>query len=139
MIGFTTDDNHSSEVMGAVNKAFSPEFRNRLDAIIHFKSLDMRTILHVVNKFLMELEVQLEPKHVVMEIDDEARAWLAEHGYDKKMGARPMARLIQEQLKRPIAEELLFGKLNKGGNVLVTVEEDKLKFAMVEVELHKVR
>lgn len=139
IIGFTGDDNHSSEVITAVNKVFTPEFRNRLDAIIQFKALDIRTILHVVNKFLMELEVQLEPKHVVMEIDDEARAWLAEHGYDKKMGARPMARLIQEQLKRPIAEELLFGKLNKGGNVLVTVEDDKLKFAMGEVELHKVR
>jgi ATP-dependent Clp protease ATP-binding subunit ClpA len=82
----------------------------------------------------MELEVQLEPKHVVLEIDNTAREWLAVHGYDKKMGARPMARLIQEQIKRPLAEELLFGKLNKGGHVLITVEEGKLKFAMEELE-----
>lgn len=139
-IGFIPDDkNGSSDVITAVNKVFSPEFRNRLDAIIQFKSLDMRTILHVVNKFLMELEVQLEPKNVVLEIDDEARAWLAEHGYDKKMGARPMARLIQEQIKRPLAEELLFGRLNKGGHVIVTVENNKLKFAIGELEANKVR
>jgi ATP-dependent Clp protease ATP-binding subunit ClpA len=132
-IGFTQQDN-STDSMQAVNRIFSPEFRNRLDTIIQFKSLDTRTILHVVNKFLMELEVQLEPKHVVLEIDDEARNWLATHGYDKKMGARPMARLIQEQIKRPLAEELLFGKLSKGGHVLVTVEKDQLKFAISEVE-----
>ena len=82
----------------------------------------------------MELEVQLEPKHVVLEIDSAARKWLAEHGYDKKMGARPMARLIQEQIKRPLAEELLFGKLSKGGHVLVTAEKGKLKFAIEELE-----
>lgn len=138
-IGFTTDDSGPSDVLTAINKVFSPEFRNRLDALIQFKALDTRTILHVVNKFLMELEVQLEPKHVVLEIDDEARAWLATHGYDKKMGARPMARLIQEQIKRPLAEELLFGKLHEGGHVLVTVDKGKLKFAMGELEGNNVR
>ncbi len=138
-IGFTTDDSGPSDVVTAINKVFSPEFRNRLDAIIQFKALDTRTILHVVNKFLMELEIQLEPKHVVLEIDDEARAWLASHGYDKKMGARPMARLIQEQIKRPLAEELLFGKLHQGGHVLVTVDKGKLKFAMGELEGNNVR
>lgn len=132
-IGFTQADSTADSVQ-AVNRIFSPEFRNRLDAIIPFKALDDKTILHVVNKFLMELEVQLETKHVVLEIDADARAWLATHGYDKKMGARPMARLIQEQLKRPLAEELLFGKLNKGGHVLVTVDGDQLKFAIEELE-----
>ncbi len=133
IIGFTPQED-GSDVATAVNRVFSPEFRNRLDAMIQFKSLDNKTILHVVNKFLMELEVQLETKHVVLEIDEEARAWLAKNGYDKKMGARPMARLIQEQVKRPLAEELLFGKLDKGGHVTVTVEKDKLKFAMEELE-----
>ncbi len=137
-IGFTPDEKSTTDVMKAVHKIFSPEFRNRLDAIIQFKPLDMKTILYVVNKFLMELEVQLEPKHVVLEIEDDARKWLAEHGYDIKMGARPMARLIQEQIKRPLAEELLFGKLNQGGHVIVTVEENKLKFAIGETVDHDV-
>lgn len=132
-IGFAAQDN-STDVMGAVTRVFSPEFRNRLDGVIQFHALDDKTILYVVNKFLMDLEIQLEPKHVVLEIDDAARTWLAEHGYDKKMGARPMARLIQEQLKRPLAEELLFGKLHNGGHVYVTVEKDKLKFAIEELE-----
>ena len=132
-IGFTEQEGEK-DVLGAVNRVFSPEFRNRLDAIIQFKALDSKTILHVVNKFLLELEVQLEAKHVVLDIDDEARAWLAKNGYDKKMGARPMARLIQEQIKRPLAEELLFGKLSNGGRVNVGVEEDKLTFAIEEYE-----
>lgn len=134
LIGFTPDNSLGTDVLSAVNKLFSPEFRNRLDAIIQFKALDTKTILYVVNKFLMELEVQLETKHVVLEIDAEARKWLALRGYDKKLGARPMARLIQEQIKRPLADELLFGQLNKGGHVLVTVEGDKLKFAIGELE-----
>lgn len=136
-IGFTHNTT-TSDTLQAVHRAFSPEFRNRLDAIIPFKGLDEKTILHVVNKFLMELEVQLETKHVVLEIDDAARLWLAKNGYDLKMGARPMARLIQEQIKRPLAEELLFGKLNNGGRVLVSVEDNKLKFAIEELEDHNV-
>lgn len=132
-IGFTIQEN-AGDVLHAVNRAFSPEFRNRLDAVIQFNALDIKTILYVVNKFLLELEVQLEPKHVILEVNDDARDWLARHGYDRKMGARPMARLIQEQIKRPLAEELLFGKLNQGGRVIVTVdsEQDKLKFTIEE-------
>jgi ATP-dependent Clp protease ATP-binding subunit ClpA len=136
-IGFTPQSGET-DVLGAVSRAFTPEFRNRLDAIIQFNSLDTQVILNVVNKFLMELDVQLEPKHVALEIDQEARAWLARNGYDKKMGARPMARLIQEQIKRPLAEELLFGKLSNGGHVEITVEHDKLKFVIRETEDHSV-
>lgn len=126
-IGFTAGDT-STDVMSAVTHVFSPEFRNRLDAIIQFHALDPKTILSVVNKFISELEGQLEMRHVILEVDDEARAWLARNGYDKKMGARPMARLIQEQLKKPLAEELLFGKLSNGGHVKVTIEKGKIKF-----------
>lgn len=133
-IGFTTATDNSSDTLKALNKIFTPEFRNRLDAIISFKALDNKTILHVVSKFLMELEIQLEPKHVVLEIDENARNWLAKNGYDTKMGARPMSRLIQEKIKRPLAEELLFGKLSEGGHVFVTVEKDELKFAIGELE-----
>jgi ATP-dependent Clp protease ATP-binding subunit ClpA len=132
-IGFAQADG-ATDVMTVVNRIFTPEFRNRLDMTIQFKPLDPKTILHVVAKFLMELEVQLEAKHVILEIDDEARDWLATNGYDKKMGARPMARLIQEQIKRPLAEELLFGKLSKGGHVTISVHENQLKFAIEEYE-----
>ena len=132
-IGFTPGDG-TSDVLTVVNKIFTPEFRNRLDMTIQFKPLDTKTILNVVAKFLMELEVQLEAKHVILEIEDDARAWLATNGYDQKMGARPMARLIQEQIKRPLAEELLFGKLSKGGHVTISVQDNKLKFAIEEYE-----
>ncbi|TAK76544.1 MAG: ATP-dependent Clp protease ATP-binding subunit ClpA [Gammaproteobacteria bacterium] len=126
-IGFTSQDG-ASDVMSAVHRVFSPEFRNRLDAIIQFKALDTKTILSVVHKFISELEAQLETRNVILEVDEEARAWLAKNGYDKKMGARPMARLIQEQLKKPLAEELLFGGLSQGGHVKVTIEKGKIKF-----------
>lgn len=126
-IGFTPQDS-TTDVMSIVNRVFSPEFRNRLDSVIQFQALDMKTILSVVNKFIAELEVQLENKHVILEVDDEARAWLARNGYDKKMGARPMARLIQEQIKKPLAEELLFGQLSNGGHVKVTIFQGKIKF-----------
>jgi ATP-dependent Clp protease ATP-binding subunit ClpA len=132
-IGFTDMDD-TKDVLSAVKRVFTPEFRNRLDATIQFKSLDMKTILSVVAKFLMELEVQLETKHVILEIDDAARNWLATNGYDPKMGARPMARLIQDQIKRPLAEELLFGQLSKGGHVTITVADNKLKFVIKEYE-----
>lgn len=128
-IGFTAQDG-STDVMSAVNRVFSPEFRNRLDAVIQFHALDQKTILSVVDKFIAELEGQLEPRHVILEVDEDARAWLARNGYDKKMGARPMARLIQEQIKKPLAEELLFGKLANGGHVKVTIEKGKIKFLM---------
>ncbi|MBA3660723.1 MAG: ATP-dependent Clp protease ATP-binding subunit ClpA [Gammaproteobacteria bacterium] len=129
-IGFTALDNNGAEVMAAVHRVFSPEFRNRLDAIIQFKSLDSKTILSVVNKFVAELEGQLEMRRVILEVDADARSWLAKNGYDKKMGARPMARLIQEQIKKPLAEELLFGKLSNGGHVKVTTKRGKLDFVI---------
>lgn len=128
-LGFV-EQNHTTDALAVINKAFSPEFRNRLDGIIQFKSLSQETIGHVVDKFIMELEVQLEGKDVKLVIDDNAREWLSIHGYDEKMGARPMARLIQEKVKRPLAEELLFGKLSRGGKVLITVKDDQLHFAI---------
>jgi ATP-dependent Clp protease ATP-binding subunit ClpA len=113
-IGFTQQD-HMSDGMEAIKRMFTPEFRNRLDAVIQFNSLDERSVQRVVDKLVMELERQLEEKHVTLELDDDARSWIAVKGYDPKMGARPMARIIQQHLKRPLAEELLFGKLAEGG------------------------
>ena len=126
-IGFTQQD-HSSDGTEIIKKAFTPEFRNRLDAIIQFAALDALSISRVVDKLIIELEVKLENNNVTLELDDAARAWIAERGYDPKMGARPMARVIQDYIKRPLAEELLFGKLEDGGHVHVTVgEDDSLK------------
>ncbi len=136
-IGFTPQDN-DTDVLSAVNRAFSPEFRNRLDAVIQFKALDTKTILSVVNKFIAELEGQLQVRNVILEVDDEARVWLAKNGYDRNMGARPMARLIQEQIKKPLAEELLFGKLSNGGHVKVTAIKGKLKFLIEDKEMSNV-
>ncbi len=126
-IGFTPQD-HTSDGMQAIEKLFTPEFRNRLDAIIQFASLDESTITHVVDKFLFELEQQLAEKQVTLSVDKPAREWLAEHGHDPSMGARPMARLIREKIKKPLAEDLLFGELSQGGEVRVTLENDELKF-----------
>jgi len=134
-IGFTKQD-HSNDSMGAINKLFSPEFRNRLDGIIQFSALDSRTIIHVVDKFIMELEAQLEAKRVTVDVDADARAWLAERGFDPAMGARPMARVIKESIKRPLAEELLFGRLASGGYVCVTTKDGELSFEF-ENEDHK--
>ena len=127
-IGFTQSDS-ASDGMEAIRRLFSPEFRNRLDAVIQFGALDSDTIERVVDKLLVEAEAQLEHKRVSITVDEAARRWIAKRGYDPKMGARPMARLIQEHIKRPLAEELLFGKLVNGGHVDVTVTEDgeKLK------------
>jgi len=124
-IGFSQQD-HSTDAMETIKKFFTPEFRNRLDAIIQFKNLSTGIITQVVDKFLFEFEAQLEEKGVSLVVDDEARTWLAMHGYDPQMGARPMARVIQENIKKPLAEELLFGKLANGGSVHITVEDDKL-------------
>jgi len=123
-IGFTAADN-TSDGMEAIKKLFSPEFRNRLDAVIQFGGLDERTIERVVEKLLVEIETQLEGKKVALQLDDAARRWIAKTGYDPKMGARPMARVIQEHIKRPLAEELLFGKLVDGGLVKVSVKADE--------------
>ena len=122
-IGFTQQD-HSRDGMTIIKKAFSPEFRNRLDAIIEFSSLKIDSIRRVVDKLIVELEVKLDRNDVTIELDDKARDWIAERGYDPQMGARPMARIIQEQIKRPLAEELLFGSLEGGGHVRVTVGPD---------------
>jgi ATP-dependent Clp protease ATP-binding subunit ClpA len=124
-MGFTQQD-HTSDAMEVIKRTFSPEFRNRLDAIIEFNALDRNTILNVVDKFLVELQAQLDDKKVVLDIDDDAREWLADHGYDKIMGARPMARLIQDRIKKPLAEELLFGRLEHGGHVGVSVADGEL-------------
>ncbi len=130
-IGFTTQD-HSSDAMEVIKKMFTPEFRNRLDAIIHFQSLPMEVIKTVVDKFLTELQVQLDEKQVTLEVDDEVRTWFAERGYDERMGARPMARIIQEKLKKPLAEEVLFGNLSNGGGfVRVSVRDGEL---LIETE-----
>jgi ATP-dependent Clp protease ATP-binding subunit ClpA len=118
----------------AISRMFTPEFRNRLDAVISFAPLSGETIGRVVDKFVLQLEEQLADRNVVIELDDLARAWLAEKGYDRLFGARPLARVIQEHIKKPLAEELLFGKLSKGGIVRVTheEEEDKLSFSFEE-------
>ena len=124
-LGFSDQDNtlDGTEVL---KRQFTPEFRNRLDGIINFASLDVDTIGLVVDKFIIELEEQLAQKNVTITVDKAARAWLVEHGYDKHMGARPMARLIQEEIKQPLAEELLFGKLTGGGQVKLTLKDEKL-------------
>ncbi len=124
-IGFV-EQSHATDAMEIIRRAFSPEFRNRLDAIIQFGALDMEHILRVVDKFLIELEAQLQEKHVSLHVDSEARRWLADHGFDVQMGARPMARVIQENVKRPLADELLFGKLSTGGRVYLSVKDGKL-------------
>ena len=126
-IGFTTQD-HTSDGMEAIKKIFSPEFRNRLDSIIQFSGLSQENIAKVVDKFIFELEGQLQEKGVSLVVEEEARVWLAEKGYDPKMGARPMARVIKDEIKKPLAEELLFGRLAKGGTVKVDVLEGKLEF-----------
>ncbi len=119
-VGFTVQD-HSSDAMEVLKKLFSPEFRNRLDAIIQFEPLDEQSVARVVDKLIVELEAQLDKNEVTIELEPAARDWVAARGYDKKMGARPMARVIQEHIKRPLAEELLFGKLAEGGHVRVEV------------------
>lgn len=127
-IGFANQD-HSSDGMEIINKTFTPEFRNRLDGIIQFRSLSPEIISHVVDKFLTELQAQLDEKQVVLHVDDEAKLWLAQHGYDENMGARPMGRLIQDKIKKGLAEEILFGRLSKGGGeVSIYVKDDDLAF-----------
>ncbi len=131
-IGFTHQD-HSTDAMEVIKKTFSPEFRNRLDSIIQFGALGMTVIRTVVDKFLMELQGQLDDKKVTLEITDEARNWLAVNGYDAKMGARPMARIIQDKIKKPLAEMVLFGSLSeKGGVVKIDASDKGLELKVVE-------
>jgi len=133
-IGFTEQD-HSSDGLEAIRKLFTPEFRNRLDGIIQFQPLDRTTVVRVVDKLIVELEAQLQDKMVTLELDDAARAWIADRGYDAKMGARPMSRVIQEQIKRPLAEELLFGSLASGGHIRIIVAPDGESLALEAQEL----
>ncbi len=124
-IGFTKQD-HSTDAMEVIRRAFTPEFRNRLDAVVQFQALGFEHILRVVDKFLIELEMLLQEKHVSLSATPAARDWLAQHGFDPLMGARPMARLIQDKVKRPLADELLFGKLVNGGRVSIDVRDGEL-------------
>lgn len=132
-IGFSHQD-HSTDGMEAIRKQFTPEFRNRLDSIIQFSPLTRDNIMYVVDKFLVELQAQLDDKKVHMHISEEARKWFAENGYDEKMGARPMNRLIQEKLKKPLAEKILFGELEGGGEVEISINDakDGIDFQVVE-------
>ncbi|MDF7483152.1 ATP-dependent Clp protease ATP-binding subunit ClpA [Proteus mirabilis] len=134
-IGFTEQD-HSTDAMVEIKKAFSPEFRNRLDGIIWFNALSADIIAMVVDKFIVELQAQLDDKGVSLEVSQEARQWLSDKGYDKAMGARPMARVIQENLKKPLANEILFGSLVNGGSVSVTLndQENKLQYQFTSQE-----
>lgn len=133
-IGFTHQD-HATDSMKVIEKGFSPEFRNRLDAIIQFKPLDISIVGHVVDKFIFELEALLAEKHVTLMLEPDARLWLAENGCDPKMGARPMARLIQEKIKKPLANDLLFGELAQGGSVRIYVQDNELAFAIKRNEM----
>ncbi|GLT17702.1 ATP-dependent Clp protease ATP-binding subunit ClpA [Vibrio zhanjiangensis] len=137
-IGLIQQD-HSHDAMSEIKKVFTPEFRNRLDNVIWFNSLDETVIHQVVDKFIVELQAQLDARGVSLEVSDKARHWLAIKGYDKAMGARPMGRVIQEQLKKPLANELLFGALVNGGTVKVDLRKDELKFkypSQKEVAIH---
>jgi len=125
-IGFSEQD-HSLDYDTELKKAFAPEFRNRLSEVIYFNSLDKDTIIFVVNKFLFDLESILEEKNVSLIVSDKARDWFANHGYDNQMGARPMSRLIEKEVRKPLADELLFGKLAKGGTVKVGVKNDLIE------------
>lgn len=129
-IGFLEQD-HSPDAMETIRRVFTPEFRNRLDAVVQFNSLDFEHVLRVVDKFLIELESQLNEKQVQVDVTDAARTWLAERGFDSQMGARPMSRMIQDYVKRPLADELLFGKLVEGGRVRLTIDDGEL---VVETE-----
>lgn len=126
-IGFKQQD-HSYDALAEINRTFSPEFRNRLDGIIWFKHLSRDIILQIVDKFVCDLQVQLDKKQVSLELSTSARHWLADKGYDQAMGARPMTRVIQEQLKKPLANEILFGRLTQGGDVKVDLDGDALSF-----------
>ena len=136
-IGFGRD-RREGEDTAAIEQTFTPEFRNRLDAVISFNPLPKDTILQVVEKFVLQLEAQLMDRHVAIEMTDEATSWLADKGYDDKMGARPLARVIQEHIKKPLAEELLFGKLSKGGLVIVSVKNNKIKLDLKGPEKRKI-
>jgi len=130
-VGFTEQD-HSSDGMEVIKRLFTPEFRNRLDGIIQFSELGKEVIANVVDKFIAQLESQLADKRVEITVDEDAREWIGKRGYDAQMGARPMARVIQDYIKRPLSEEILFGTLSKGGRVKVILREDELALEVEE-------
>lgn len=130
-IGFGRD-RREGEDTAAIERTFTPEFRNRLDAVISFAPLSKEVILQIVEKFVLQLEAQLIDRNVQIELTKPAAEWLAEMGYDDKMGARPLGRVIQENIKKPLAEELLFGKLAKGGIVKVGMKDGKLDIKVEE-------
>jgi ATP-dependent Clp protease ATP-binding subunit ClpA len=130
-IGFGRDKREGEDT-AAIERTFTPEFRNRLDAVVSFAALTKDTIMQVVEKFVLQLEAQLMDRNVHIELSPEAAHWLGDKGYDDKMGARPLGRVIQEHLKKPLAEELLFGKLQKGGVVRVGVKDDKIDLVIEE-------
>lgn len=136
-MGFS-EQNHAPDGMEAIRRMFSPEFRNRIDGIIQFNSLPEEVILNVVDKFLVELQAQLDERKVFITVSDEVRTWLAKRGYDQAMGARPMSRLIQDQIKKRLADSLLFGALMHGGEVFVSVDKDELHFEFKESKTGKV-
>ncbi|MCL4190007.1 MAG: ATP-dependent Clp protease ATP-binding subunit ClpA, partial [Rhodobacteraceae bacterium] len=130
-VGFGRE-RREGEDTAAIERLFTPEFRNRLDAVISFAPLAKETIMQVVEKFVLQLEAQLMDRGVHIELSAEAAAWLGDKGYDDRMGARPLARVIQEHVKKPLAEELLFGRLTKGGVVRVGVRDDRIDLVIEE-------
>ena len=132
-IGFARSEREDEDT-SAIERLFSPEFRNRLDATIKFNPLPKSVILQVVDKFILQLEAQLLDRNVSIELSRKAAEWLAEKGYDSKMGARPLSRLIQEEIKKPLADDLLFGKLSKGGMVKVLIKENKIDLKISSLE-----
>jgi ATP-dependent Clp protease ATP-binding subunit ClpA len=132
--GFTRNKREGDD-HEAINRQFAPEFRNRLDAIVSFAHLNADVIGMVVEKFVLQLEAQLADRDVTIELSEPAKAWLVKHGYDEQMGARPMARVIQEHIKKPLADEVLFGKLKGGGHVRVVLVKDE---ASLEPEQEKI-
>jgi ATP-dependent Clp protease ATP-binding subunit ClpA len=132
-IGFGRD-RREGEDTAAIERTFTPEFRNRLDSVISFAPLSKEVILQVVEKFVVQLEAQLMDRNVTIELTRPAAEWLADRGYDDKMGARPLGRVIQEHIKKPLAEELLFGKLAKGGNIQVGVKDGALDLRIEEAQ-----
>jgi len=136
-IGFGRDKREGEDT-AAIERIFSPEFRNRLDAVISFASLGREIITKVVEKFVLQLEAQLMDRNVTFELSQKAAEWLGEKGYDEKMGARPLARVIQEEIKKPLADELLFGKLAKGGIVKVDLKNNAINLEIIEPEVTQI-
>jgi len=133
-IGFTQQDHHS-DGMEAIKRMFTPEFRNRLDSIVQFGNLDIQVVKTIIDKFLVQLQAQLDEKNIFLQVTEGARNWLAENGYDPKMGARPMSRLIQEKIKKPLAEEVLFGQLSESGGTVTVSEVNNALVLSVETEV----